>query len=427
MSCHRAPFGGPTVRLPAAPSSPSLALIACTTSRPSRLPGVARVPPHPVSRRTPACVAPAPVELRMRVLVAAWIGSTNLGDELVFAGTCRLLAERGVEVCAISVDPAATRADHGVGAVSHTDVLGLFTAAGGADAMIFGGGGLLQDDSSIANLPYHLARIGLGRSRNVPFIGLGLGVGGLRTASGRWLVGRTMNAAVGITVRDESSRRLLEEVGVPGAQLAADLAFALEVPDPAATTNVPGHDRLVVCLRPWNDATKRLPAATRGDATPDVHVAALAAGLDQASATTGSTVRFVALQRDRDDALHRRVAALMTAPVEFSAPSVAELLGEFVGARAVVSMRYHGGVAATLAGRPSVLIGYAGKVEALAQELGSGARRLEWDPVDLATIPGALGAVIDQDAAVVAARERLRERQRGNARLLDQLLAVASR
>jgi polysaccharide pyruvyl transferase CsaB len=361
----------------------------------------------------------------VRVLVAAWIGSTNLGDELVFAGTRQLLAERGVEVCAISVDPTGTRSDHGVGAVSHTDLPGLVTAAGGADAMVFGGGGLLQDDSSVANLPYHLARIGLARTRGVPFIGLGLGVGGLRTRSGRWLVARAMRAAVGITVRDEASRRLLEEVGVPGSQLTADLAFALEAPvDPGAAGG--SGDRLVVCLRSWSGATKRLPAATRGDATPEEHVAALAKGLDEASAATGTQVRFVALQPDRDDALHRRVAERMTAPVELRTPTTARLLGEFVGARAVISMRYHGAVAATLAGRPSVLISYAGKVDSLGQELGAGGRRLDWDPAALATIPGALASVIDEGAAVLAARDRLRARQRGNARLLDHLLEVAS-
>lgn len=377
----------------------------------------------------------------MRVLVAAWVGSTNLGDELVFAGTRQLLAERGVEVCAVSVDPPGTRADHGVGAVSHRAPSALLTAASGADAMIFGGGGLLQDDSSIANLPYHLSRVGLARAFGVPFIGLGLGVGGLRTTSGRRLVEHAMRAAIGITVRDVESGRLLAEVGVPDAELTADLAFALEapsVPPTAGTTERPNglaagasetgpaHGRLVVCLRPWSGVTKRLPAATRDDATPEPHVVALARSLDEASVAMDSRVRFVALQRDRDDALHRRVGARMTMPAEFRTPTTAELLGEFVGARAVVSMRYHGAVAATLAGVPSVLISYAGKVDALARELGSGARCLAWDPTALATIPAALAAVAPEHEAVVAARGRLRERQLGNARLLDRLLEVAA-
>jgi polysaccharide pyruvyl transferase WcaK-like protein len=169
----------------------------------------------------------------------------------------------------------------------------------------------------------------------------------------------------------------------------------------------------------------RLPAAMRGDATPDAHVEALATALDAAATRSGLAIRFAALQHDRDDAFHRRVAERMTAACTFAAPSLDGLLDEIARARAVVSMRYHGGIAGVLAGRPVVLIGYAPKVDALAAEIGPGARRLGWDPDELATIPTALDEVQGKDAAVLDARQRLRDRQRGNGEVLDRLLDVA--
>jgi polysaccharide pyruvyl transferase CsaB len=355
----------------------------------------------------------------MRVLVAGWIGSTNLGDELVFAGLRRLLHDRGVAVAAISTDPSATRSLHGVGAVDHTDVAGIVRAVGQADAVVLGGGGLLQDDTSPFNLPYHLSRVGLARMRGTPYAGIGLGAGGLSTRVGRAQVRRALAGAVAVSVRDEPSRQLLADIGVPDVSVAADLAFALE---PAARADRPPEDQLVVCLRPWSGAGTRLPAAMRGDATPDAYVTALAAALDRVATSTGLAIRFVALQHDRDDAFHRRVAERMDTAGTFAAPSLDGLLEEIASARAVVSMRYHGGIAGVLAGRPVVLIGYAPKVDALAAEVGPGAILLGWDPDALATIPAVLDEVQGQDEAVLDARRRLRDRQRGNGEVLDRLL-----
>ncbi|MFA9446158.1 polysaccharide pyruvyl transferase family protein [Egicoccus sp. AB-alg6-2] len=372
----------------------------------------------------------------MRVLVAGWVGSTNLGDELVFSGLRTLLAPYGVQVSAISVDPPATRAAHGVGAVGHLDAARLLRAVGEADAVVFGGGGLVQDDSSALNLPYHLARVALARMRGTPWAAVGLGVGGLATRAARGLVHAALQDSVGIAVRDEDSRRLLEEVGVPGAVVAADLAFALAGSAPPSSEEVAENgdgeaqrdgDRLVVCLRPWSSGHARLPAASQADTTPDTHLDALATALDTAAQRTGLPVEFVALQADRDDAVHERVAARMTTPTTRSTPTLAELLPTVARARAVVAMRYHGGVAATLAGRPSVLIGYAPKVDALAHELGAGGKVLGWDPADLADVPEALTAVLPHARAVTRTRADLQARQAGNREVLERLLQAADR
>ena len=355
----------------------------------------------------------------MRVLVAGWIGSTNLGDELVFAGMRELLERRGIRPVAVSQDPAATRTDHGVNAVSGIDPYALTRAIGQADAVILGGGGLLQDDSSVLNLPYHLSRVALARGRRTPFAGVALGVGGLSTTLGRSLVRRAMGSAEAISVRDQPSAELLAEAGVPGAVLAADTAFALPAPAAAA------EDRLVVCLRRWGGAGSRLPASLQGDPTPRPQVEVLARSLDASAEALGLAVRFVAFQRDRDDALHRRVAQHMHSPVSFATPGLSTVLEEVAASRAVVSMRYHGGIAATMAGRPVVLIDYASKVGALATELGQGARLHAWDPDDLAAIPRSLAQVLDHAGDVEAARERLAQRQTGNARVIDRLLDAA--
>lgn len=352
-----------------------------------------------------------------RVLIAAWAGSTNLGDELIQSALVAKLAQRGCALAAISVAPQVTREHHRIGAIADRDVAGLWAAAGQADALVFGGGGIIQDSTSLLNLPYHLARPALARLRSTPWAGVGLGVGPLETGSGRRLT-RMLRSAVAVSVRDRDSARVLAEAGVPGAVVAADLAFSLPAPQVAPA------DAIVACLRPWSGGG-RLPVSTRGDRTQHGFVAAAARALDEAADRTGLPVRLVAFQPDRDGPLHRRIAQAMRTEVDRVEPGLDAVLREVARSRVVVGMRYHATIAAVLAGRPCVAIGYAPKVDALAGELGPGGRLLDHSAEDLARLPDAVEAIVGHDDAVVEARERLRERERGNDEVIDALLDAA--
>ena len=353
-----------------------------------------------------------------RVLVAAWVGSTNLGDELVFAGLTRLLRERGAEITVLSVDPQGTRASHGVEAVSAHDPRAVWAAVGRADAVVLGGGGLLQDETSPFNLPYHLVRVALARARRTPYAGVGLGAGRLTTRTGQAMVRAAMRHAVAVSVRDEDSADLLESIGLRRPAVAADLAFALPSPEVAA------RDRLVVCLRPWAGKRGVKPAAWAAPHTPTEWLDGTACALDEAARSTGLAPHFVALQADWDGPLHEQVAARMSSEATFATPAVHELTSEIATGRFVVSTRFHGGVAAALAGRPAVLIGYSPKVESLARDLGDGARLLPWTRQGPEALSQAIGQLSESGVRVAA--DRLRRRQAGNAAAVDALLERVS-
>ena len=364
----------------------------------------------------------------MRVLVCGWIGSTNLGDELVFAGVRALLPPR-TRVLAVSTDPRATEREHGVRAVDHRRLDLVAAAASRADLVILGGGGLIQDETSPFNLPYHLSRVWAAGRAGTPWIGLALGVGPLTTPLGRRLA-VALRSAAAVTVRDEPSRQLLEELGVP-SRLAADAAFHLPDGEPAGAPPDPDPEpeldpAVVVSLRPWSRGRGLLPVGWRGISEPPWFVPTVAASLDRASRDSGLPVRFVALQTDRDHELHQRVAAMMTAPTQLVRPDRERVLGALAGGRVVVAMRYHAGIGATLAARPSVLIGYSPKVDALAATLGTGTRAL---PFEEAALAGLDEAVREQLASPVAtdavadAAQRLRERAEVNRQVLEEFLS----
>jgi polysaccharide pyruvyl transferase CsaB len=354
------------------------------------------------------------------VVVAAWVGSTNLGDELVFAALAAKLAARGCTAVPLSVDPSGTATVHGVPAVGQGRILEAARTIGSAPAMVLGGGGLLQDETSPFNLPLHLSRPWLARLRRTPFAGVGLGAGPLTTRLGRTLARRTLGGAVAVSCRDDASADVVAGLGLPRPVVAADLALTLPRP------RVEVEDRVVASLRPWTGRGSALPVALRRRSpegpAPSWFLDAMASGLDQVASRTGLAIHLVAFQGDRDDEVHRLVADRMARPVTTSCPDVHTIVAEVAAARVVVGMRYHAGICATIGGRPSVLVGYSPKVPSLADDLGGGSVGLEWDAGDLGRLAGAVETVLDRADEVETARERLLAREQGNDATLDQLL-----
>lgn len=344
--------------------------------------------------------------------VAAWIGSPNLGDELVFSALGGQLRSRGLAPVALSVAPGQTTADHGVAARRRRSILSI---GGGAPATVLGGGGLLQDETSTLNLDLHLMPVVAARLRREVVVGVGLGAGRLTTRSGRFRV-RAALAGVPLAVRDAGSADLLEDIGLPRPVVAADLSLSLAPP------GVDPVDRIAVSLRPWSGRRHRLPARFRRHTVDDGFVAGAARALDELNTSTGLPIHLVAFDEPKDHPLHLAVAARMRHAPTLTCPDASTVLAEVAASRLVVGMRYHAGMAAVLAGRPAVLVGYSSKVDSLAADVGPAAVGLRYSPDGLGDLAGAAAGVIDHGDAMVEARERLRERERGNGAVLDRLV-----
>lgn len=355
----------------------------------------------------------APMVLDMRVLVCGWLGSTNLGDELVFQGVRQLLAQNSrppVRIVAVSLDPRQTRRVHDVEAIDHRRIDRLICTARQADLVVLGGGGLLQDETSAFNLPYHLLRVVAAEAARTPWVGIGLGVGPVDTAAGRRQL-QILSRARALTVRDTPSASLLASLGI-ASRVGTDAAWHVGRPRTAMPSPRPDNEgHLLVSLRPWATARGHLPVAwRRQQPRPAWFVPTVADALDRAVTRSGILVRFLALQTDRDAQLHAEIAARMRTPTTQAAPALPALLDELARARLVVAMRYHAGVGATMGGRPSVLVGYSSKVRALASELGTGTRLLRFAPEELESLgERILDLLADPDAtaAVQRARDRL--------------------
>ena len=308
-----------------------------------------------------------------RAVVGAWVGSPNLGDELIFSILLRLLKELGIEASATSVNPAETNTRFGIVSFDHLNPFELKKHLAKSDAFIFGGGGLIQNETGIWNLPYHLYRVRAARKQNLPWIGIGLGASGV---SGQKALNKVKNAFkdhLGISVRDEQSAQILESIGIPRVTRSADLAWLTNRTEGIRPTKFAGI--LGVSLRN-PQSSKWLPAAIGPrSSAPDETVSLFAKQIDAASIATGMTVRFITMNSKEDKDLHEKVSHEMTVQNEVVEADLENLGETFEGLEAVLTMRYHAGVIGALNGAAVVCLPFSQKLYSLADDLGPAASK----------------------------------------------------
>ncbi|MEX2540836.1 MAG: polysaccharide pyruvyl transferase CsaB [Trueperaceae bacterium] len=326
----------------------------------------------------------------MRVLISGYYGFGNAGDEALLDGLLAGLRSAGHRPLVLSADPEATRTLHGVAATHR--LRGLVPALLRCQALVSGGGGLLQDRTSARSLHYYLALVRAARLLGKRAVVYGQSLGPLSTG-GREAVASTLRG-VPIAVRDPASRELLAELGLP-ATLTADPALLLEPPTGA------GHVR---------DGVLLIPRGGHSALTDDL--AAVGARLLQ----RGCDVELLALHPAADDGELRRLAAELPGATIRIAADHRQALAFVAHARLVVSVRLHGLILAAAGATPFVGLAYDPKVAAfVADSQGTGFS----PPIDRAKLFQAVeaGRGIDDEA-----RARLRARAECGLEWLDNTL-----
>ena len=316
---------------------------------------------------------------------------------------------------AVSIDTASTERTHRIDALSHRSPLHtirLERSLRGMNGLVVTGG-LIQTETSMWNVPFHSTR--MRAARLVPGCAVGLGVGRVTSRIAASIARRALGRLSPIVVRDHDSADCLLGWGLDGVRVGSDAVIGERV-EP-----VEPEDTLCVILRPPN--RKGIgTAATKASAPPAAsRLAPLTEALASVADATGLSIRMVAFQESRDTPVHRAVADQLGSRVDLLAPGLDDVLTEVGRSRLVITMRYHGAIAALLHGRPAVLLDYSPKMGSLAAEGG------RWAPLvsPLHSEPDrmvrAAEAALGVEERVVEARELLRNRLVENDRALDMV------
>jgi polysaccharide pyruvyl transferase CsaB len=298
-----------------------------------------------------------------RFLLSGYYGFGNLGDEALLAIIVEHLRSRWPEcvVDVLSGDPAGTARTYGVEATPRMDLPRVRGAIERADVVLSGGGGLLQNVTSLKSLLYYAGVIRSAVKAGKPTMIFAQSIGPL-DFWGRTVVRKFCKGLSAATVRDARSQALLASL-VPGVRIerTADPVFLFEPgvePLDLAAEGLAddGAPLVVVSVRKWQG----------GDATAN----GIAAAVDRLAGKHGARVAFLPLGGPPDaeaaTTVIRRCASTPVLLPDYPLAQAAQVIGR---ASLVIGMRLHALIIAARLGVPFLALPYDPKVSALCEDL----------------------------------------------------------
>lgn len=296
----------------------------------------------------------------MRVLLSGYYGFGNLGDEALLAEIVRGLRGRfpGAEIVALSADPPATARAYAIEAAPRWELGAVRREIAAADVFLSGGGGLLQNATSLKSLLYYA---GLVRQavRAQKVVGIFAQSIGPLDFWGKGIVREFCKGITFATVRDEASRALLASLlpGVP-VERTADPVFLYEAPKSGA------EEALV--REGLGSAAQPLAIACVRKTSAQSEVTLRVAAAVDALAAQGAHVAFLPFQSPEDaEAATDVIRKCRSTPTLLPGGDLDAVARAIASAQAVIGVRLHSLILAVRFGVPFAAVTYDPKVRAL--------------------------------------------------------------
>jgi polysaccharide pyruvyl transferase CsaB len=348
----------------------------------------------------------------IKVLVAGWIGSQNLGDEAIFSSLIQSVQKLPVKITAFSINETETRKMHRINTAPFEilpDTTRFIKAITECDIMLVGGGGILQDQTSVFNVFRYLYKAWLGKLLGKKVMFYAVGAGPVNYKLTKFFVRVVLNQVDAITVRDSQSQKLLEQIGVKKEliTLSFDPVISLKPADKIISENIyknetgdnPGKTVIGICLRHWYDTHPLLPVALAqrldfkqkdGKDKYEKFVGHIAEAIDNLN-DGRFTFLFIPFWFSRDSKVHQDVIERLKNKANIRSLTKPyrpdELLGLFSKLDYLWAMRLHACIFAARVATPFVALSYTSKVDNFLEELGIPDTKIKLD--DLNT-PGLL-------------------------------------
>lgn len=287
---------------------------------------------------------------KMRAVLCGYYGKGNGGDEALLASLLQMLPD-GVTPVVLSGNPAETTQRYGVEVRDRMNAFDVLQVLRRSDALIWGGGSLIQDATSMASPFYYGGIMGLAQRFGLKTIAWAQGIGPLKRPLTRHLAQRWFGGCTAVSVRDSGSASLLADWQIPFT-LAPDPVWALDTLPLAGFWDLPAP-RVAVNLRSHSTLS---PA----------RLAILTRALVDFQKATGAFILLLPFQESKDlpyaEFLHQ---ALPNYSQVLKLENPRKMKGVFRGVEMVIGMRYHSLIMAAAEGCRCFALSYDPKVTQL--------------------------------------------------------------
>lgn len=332
---------------------------------------------------------------KQKVLVAGWIGSENLGDEAIFSSLVSTLKEFNLEITAFSINEKRTQKIHGV-STAPFDIfphpLRFLKAISETDIIVIGGGGILQDQTSLFNPMRYLYKAALGLMLGKKVMFYAVGAGPINFSITKSFLKFILNKVHKITVRDTKSKKILEEFGVKPNLISVsfDPAISLKRLDEDETRSllqnelkINNHKPIIgISVRHWFDTHPLIPVSIaqklglrqkNGQEKYLKYISNLAASIDEVNRNHKFEILFIPFWFSRDSKVADDIISKLSNTENIHKLSreysPSELLALFSRLNFIWAMRLHACIFAATVGVPFVALSYTSKVDNFLKEL----------------------------------------------------------
>lgn len=305
----------------------------------------------------------------MRAVLCGYYGKGNGGDEALLATLLQMLPDH-VKPIVLSGNPEETQRCYSVEACDRMAILPILRSLRRSDALIWGGGSLMQDVTGPISPFYYGGLMTVAQQMGLKTIAWAQGIGPLQRRWIRQFARQIFTHCNAVSVRDVGSAKLLSEWRVPFT-LAPDPVWALEAKPVPGLWDLPAP-RIAVSLRSHPQLTpSRLQTLTHA--------------LAHFQQATQTCVLLVPFQPVQDLAIAKAIQAQLTGPSQIiSLADPQQLKGIFHGVEMIIAMRLHALIMAAAAECRCFGLSYDPKVTQLMQDLNLPGLSLEQMPLESA-------------------------------------------
>ena len=298
-----------------------------------------------------------------RLVLAGYFGRDNLGDDAIMLAFTRSLADYNYDFSIICGSPRKLSGTYGLSGVSHLDFKAIQATIESCDALVFPGGSIFQDVTSVRSVAYYANLVRSAKRAGKKVVMLAQGVGPLDRFLGKRLAASAFDAADAIVVRDKGSAATLKSLGVRATpQLSADMAFLLAQPESEkgkAGFGFGDMKAVGVSVRPVRKMR-------------DKAIVALFAKLVKLLSENRYGPVMLEMDRELDRPLMIQIAKLHGGKVPDlkGLAHPADLQRRLARMQAVIGMRLHAGILAATVGVPAFMVSYDPKIQVFSNAMG---------------------------------------------------------
>lgn len=168
-----------------------------------------------------------------KIMISGYYGFNNTGDEAILKSMVRAFKEKiaQVKITVLSHSPLQTAQTYQVKSINRLNLINIICCLRDTNLFISGGGGLLQDSTGKGwSILYYLGLILVVKIVKIQVMIYAQGIGPVNNQINKKLMKWILNKVELITVRDNSSKELLENLGVvkPSIYVNSDPVFLLK-------------------------------------------------------------------------------------------------------------------------------------------------------------------------------------------------------